>query len=435
MKGPSITPFTACDDDLYLFKWGFNDVYINTSGEAMIFVEGGKADYSWEVSGSGFSLESATTSVPYNTLIADGTVEDGDIASITVTDACSNEVSGTVTCCSEIDCCNEVSYYITTQNKVILEGGSSVTIGVNGGCPPFDWEITDGDYTLKYSKTSGRTNIVYKGDDPWAEFTVTDACDNTSTAYVISAECEVDDVEDADVVGWWNFDKTGDGNWWDDVTERNFPSVYLFGTPGQSADAKQGVRSVQGDSTSENEIDIKVANITDGWPYQIGSEDPLMGFTIGIWFKTIVKNSATMCFSLTDTAGTFTFCIGPEAASLFATGPNIGHTFDFEDLIKAELTREVGSWYYFAVSLSYYCGVCKAYLFGEDEGSIYTFALVQPLWPTGQLIDEDSVTGVGLGFPADWDVGDTIRADDLVVLNAPLSYNAMDQLRQGAHWS
>lgn len=73
-----------------------SDDTIARNNSATVAVTGGCGPFSWTVSGTGFTLDSATTSGLTNTLNADGTA--CGTAKITVTDACENTTDGFVQC-------------------------------------------------------------------------------------------------------------------------------------------------------------------------------------------------------------------------------------------------------------------------------------------------------------------------------------------------
>ena len=89
----------TCDDPEYYFRLvpKQDSFYKNDSQE--IEVVGGVGDFSWSISGSGFSLADATTSGRTNTVSTDGTVSIGDSAVVTVVDSCGSSVEGNLKVC------------------------------------------------------------------------------------------------------------------------------------------------------------------------------------------------------------------------------------------------------------------------------------------------------------------------------------------------
>ena len=93
----------TCDDPEYYFRLvpKQDSFYKNDSQE--VEVVGGVGDFSWTISGSGFSLADATTSGRTNTVSTDGTVGPNDSAVLTVVDSCGTSVSGNLKVCYNVD--------------------------------------------------------------------------------------------------------------------------------------------------------------------------------------------------------------------------------------------------------------------------------------------------------------------------------------------
>lgn len=85
-------------------------------------------------------------------------------------------------------CPPEIEFaYDDENNATILNDGESTPIYVLGGSPPFDWVLSGGeDWSLAYSRTNGRTNILYAGQNVCgtANLTITDGCDDQVLGYV-----------------------------------------------------------------------------------------------------------------------------------------------------------------------------------------------------------------------------------------------------------
>ncbi len=91
----------CCDEDEYFFEWGFNPDIILPSKSLEVYVEGGCPDYSWSTDDAEYTFANATTSVPYNTLIASAGAGAG-VVEITVTDDCANDVTAYVNNCPPV---------------------------------------------------------------------------------------------------------------------------------------------------------------------------------------------------------------------------------------------------------------------------------------------------------------------------------------------
>ena len=84
--------------DTFEIDTGASATTIAPGGTATIVVQGGCEDYTWSVSGTGYTLDNATTTVLSNTLnCAAGTCGDVNdysaIATVTITDNCSTEIT------------------------------------------------------------------------------------------------------------------------------------------------------------------------------------------------------------------------------------------------------------------------------------------------------------------------------------------------------
>ena len=85
----------CCDNPFYYFNYGFNWQIVGPGDTVTIYVRGGCPPYTWALSGDGaadYSFAEAETSVPYNDVTAVAE-PNGLSTTITVTDACNNQVS------------------------------------------------------------------------------------------------------------------------------------------------------------------------------------------------------------------------------------------------------------------------------------------------------------------------------------------------------
>lgn len=183
-------PFDSCYDRGYFFNYGFNPEHIPNSGSKVIRVEGGVAPYTWEITGTKFTLAEAETDVQYNIVVGDDTVDAGDSETLTVTDACGTEVSGDIIGCEPAEittCCDDAGYDLSmVYSPLYVAKGITTKVVVSGGCPVYLWEISGTGFTLKDEYTNEAFNYIIA--EPDAEgpvvLTVTDVCETEITASV-----------------------------------------------------------------------------------------------------------------------------------------------------------------------------------------------------------------------------------------------------------
>ena len=114
--------YCNCDvEDDVAYDTTNSDETVDQSNTATVIVTGGCTPFSWEVSGTGFTLVAASTAGRTNTLIADGTA--CGAATITVTDNCEDSCTGYVRCTS-VD-----SEWVLKSSNVCGLSGVGVQIG------------------------------------------------------------------------------------------------------------------------------------------------------------------------------------------------------------------------------------------------------------------------------------------------------------------
>ena len=85
--------------DTFAIDTGASATTITPGGTAVVVVQGGCEDYTWSVSGTGYTLDNATTTGLSNTLnSASGTcgVDYGPVATVTITDNCSTQITAKI---------------------------------------------------------------------------------------------------------------------------------------------------------------------------------------------------------------------------------------------------------------------------------------------------------------------------------------------------
>uniref|UniRef100_A0A6M3J0K4 Uncharacterized protein n=1 Tax=viral metagenome TaxID=1070528 RepID=A0A6M3J0K4_9ZZZZ len=165
--------FTSCYDPFYYLYFTYQPCCANRNGTCNISVEGGVAPFTWEITGTQFSLGSAETNVQTNTVTADDTVVIGDEETITVTDACGTEVTGTIRCCDPLDCAEEPGYSFPVGGTFYAGIEIWTRIKVIGGCPPYTWTVTGAHMSVLSASTNSRGNWVYVEDTATADDTIT----------------------------------------------------------------------------------------------------------------------------------------------------------------------------------------------------------------------------------------------------------------------
>ena len=167
----------TCDDPAYYFRRVILFDSLSRSGAVLLEVEGGVANFAWEVSGSGFTLTSTTTSVRYNILTADDTVSNGDVATVTVTDSCGNTASFSSTVYSEVVSCDREDYSFSFGANKEIALGLLDDLHVGGGSGPYLWEVDKEEIVLKNVYTNKPINYAQCNVlDTYGNLTVTDNC-------------------------------------------------------------------------------------------------------------------------------------------------------------------------------------------------------------------------------------------------------------------
>jgi len=165
-----IPPFSSADDRRYRFLRVFDEYYGSRGGTIGLYVEGGVSPYTWEVTGTDFTLGAAETDDQENyvTVAADAVLDNTE--TVTVTDAAANSVTITVCTCNPYDCCDDADYEFTFGETPDAppEPGQKVKFTVTGGCPRYKWEIYATEpvgqeeyYQFYRTYTNTKTNFVF----------------------------------------------------------------------------------------------------------------------------------------------------------------------------------------------------------------------------------------------------------------------------------
>lgn len=190
----TVASFTSCYDKAYFLYFPYQPWCLAASGEIEISVEGGVAPYTWAVSGSVFTLASAETAAQANTITAESDAVAGDEETITITDACGTEVTGTIRCCDSTSCCVNPDYAFSRPNaSVYVSIGAYTQIHVQGGCSTYSWVmsgVTPSKITLRDATTNSNFNMIKCASDAAANetLTVTDGCGEVVTITIVPSE-------------------------------------------------------------------------------------------------------------------------------------------------------------------------------------------------------------------------------------------------------
>jgi hypothetical protein len=204
-----IPPFTSTSDRGYKFLRVFDEYFGSKGGEIGLFVEGGVAPYTWEVTGTDFTLAEAETEVQSNyvTIAADCQVDVRE--TVTVTDAEGSTVEIIVCTCNPYICCEDPDYDFAIDSVTgTVEAGSTLVINLTGGCPRYKWEILltdpageEANYSFKrlYTNTPHNRLIISEDADETTDVAVliTDSC-GTELSFVLGDEtcCTEGDYEE-----------------------------------------------------------------------------------------------------------------------------------------------------------------------------------------------------------------------------------------------
>ena len=187
----TVASFSSCYDKAYFMYFPYQPWCLAASGSIQISVEGGVAPYTWEVSGSAFTLDSAETADQTNTVNAESDAVNGDEETITVTDACGTEVTGVIRCCDSTACCVDPDYsFSRPRAEVYVLVDVYTQVHVQGGCPTYTWElsgVTPSKVTARDAETNSNFNMFKFASDAEANetLTVTDGCGSEVTITLI----------------------------------------------------------------------------------------------------------------------------------------------------------------------------------------------------------------------------------------------------------
>jgi len=139
---------------------------IGRDSAVVLYIEGGCPNFTWESDNEWATFETAETSTRYNTITS--SADEGEDTTVTVTDSNGLEVTisvpynGSSTCCEDI----LIEFALQTDNVDLDDShwpGEVVTF-IDGGCPPFTWEVTGDGFSLDYEETNSRRNRLH-GDN------------------------------------------------------------------------------------------------------------------------------------------------------------------------------------------------------------------------------------------------------------------------------
>jgi hypothetical protein len=137
-----------------------------------------------------FSFRSMVTSEQYNFVTCAVDTPMWEETTIYITDSCGTEVSHKVVCCDPLPCCDkpDYSFSYSGENPISVELQYE-KVELDGGCPPYKWEVTGSSYTLAKKWTNAPNNILKRetahGSGTSEVLTVTDACDTVINIDII----------------------------------------------------------------------------------------------------------------------------------------------------------------------------------------------------------------------------------------------------------
>lgn len=193
----------CCNKANYQFFFDFNPDFISVSGGIVINILEGCANFSWEITGTDFTLDEATTSVRYNIVRADAGTTIGTTETLTVTDSCGTVIEATIVCCDANVCCDQPDYAFTYSgdNPIELKLATPYKITFEGGCPPFLWQFNQETLILTVTDDCGTVIEIgyivtnFPSPSPFPPVVVSPIYTNVSTNYAtVTIECSCGDV-------------------------------------------------------------------------------------------------------------------------------------------------------------------------------------------------------------------------------------------------
>ena len=155
---------------------------IGRDSAVVLYVEGGCPNFTWESDNEWATFETAETAVRYNTITS--SADEGEDTTVTVTDSNGLEVTISVPYSGASTCCEDVPAEFalqTSRDEIVLDG--STVVFLDGGCPPFTWEVDDEELTLANAATNSRRNkLTVSGDATKGTLTVVDSCEASVAA-------------------------------------------------------------------------------------------------------------------------------------------------------------------------------------------------------------------------------------------------------------
>lgn len=173
---------TCCNALDYRFNFDFNPDYVSVNGGIVINIIEGCADFTWEITGSDFTLDDATTSVRYNIVRAGAGTTVGTTETLTVTDSCNTVIEATIVCCDANVCCDLPGYAFTYSgdDPIELDLDIPYRLTLEGGCPPFLWISNHDNIDFldpKYTNIPNNYVIASSGgENANGTLTITDDC-------------------------------------------------------------------------------------------------------------------------------------------------------------------------------------------------------------------------------------------------------------------
>lgn len=195
--GESVTFYIAGVLPSFTFDDDSTPDSVDCGGSISLYVLGGQAPFSWEVtSGStdeerftlAFSVTTGEMEEPRTNTLSASICADAEV-SIRVTDACGSHVDFDIA--TNAESCPDTFQLDDDATPDTITPGSYIDVFVDGGEGPFTWDTESNGYSFTFDETTGRSNRfnVVGGTcgvdyDVYGTFTVTDVCGATVIAIV-----------------------------------------------------------------------------------------------------------------------------------------------------------------------------------------------------------------------------------------------------------